>query len=260
MKTSLIITTYNRPDALYLVLKSIEIQTVLPDEVIIADDGSDNKTKDTIKKFSKSSNLNLIHSWQPDEGFRLARSRNNALSVSTGDYIIIIDGDTILDKNFIYDHIVTSRPDCFISGSRVLLDEHATKKIIDTQHFAINLSSEGLKNKSKALRFPILRNLLSFSHNRIKGIRGCNMSFYRKDCFEINGFNNDFEGWGREDTEFIVRMFKKGVKRKNLKFGGIQYHLWHGIEVDKSLKRNDEILKKTYESNNFFCQNGLSNL
>ena len=86
------------------------------------------------------------------------------------------------------------------------------------------------------------------------------MSFYRKDCFEINGFNNDFEGWGREDTEFIVRMFKKGLKRKNLKFGGIQYHLWHGIEVDKSLKRNDEILKKTYESNNFFCQNGLSNL
>ena len=82
MRLCLIITTYNRPDALELVLKSIEAQTKIPNEVIIADDGSDNSTKNLIDKFISSSSINLIHSWQKDLGFRVAESRNRAIAKS----------------------------------------------------------------------------------------------------------------------------------------------------------------------------------
>ena len=104
MKLTLIITTYNWPESLLLVLDSIKNQTIIPNEVIIADDGSNCKTLDSIKKYTENSNLNIIHSWQEDIGFRAARSRNKAISKSTGDYIILIDGDTILHRDFIKDH------------------------------------------------------------------------------------------------------------------------------------------------------------
>ena len=105
MKLTLIITTYNWPDSLLLVLKSILNQTVLPDEIIIADDGSGSETRELISKFKKDTNLNIIHSWQDDIGFRAAKSRNNAIIESTGDYIVLIDGDVILHPNFLEDHI-----------------------------------------------------------------------------------------------------------------------------------------------------------
>ena len=102
MQISLIITTYNRPDALLLVLKSVEHQSLVPNEVIIADDGSNDKTQELIDDFITHSNINIIHSFQKDKGFRAAKSRNKAISKSTGDYIILIDGDMILHRNFIY--------------------------------------------------------------------------------------------------------------------------------------------------------------
>ena len=104
MRVSLIITTYNRPDALMLVLQSIANQTKLPEEVIIADDGSDDKTKKLITNYQESSSLNIIHSWQEDKGFRLAKSRNKAIAISNFEYIILIDGDVILHPKFIQDH------------------------------------------------------------------------------------------------------------------------------------------------------------
>ena len=101
MRISLIITTYNRPDALLLVLKSIEVQSLSPLEVIIADDGSDEKTMELINNFSAQSNLTIIHSFQKDKGFRAAKSRNKAIAKSKGDYIVLIDGDMILHPEFI---------------------------------------------------------------------------------------------------------------------------------------------------------------
>ena len=105
MKLTLIITTYNWPESLLLVIESIKRQTVLPDEIVFADDGSTNSTKDLITSFKNSFDIKIIHSWQEDIGFRVARSRNNAINKSFGDYIILIDGDMILHTNFIKDHM-----------------------------------------------------------------------------------------------------------------------------------------------------------
>ena len=129
MRVSLVITTYNRPDALKLVLQSINSQSVSPNEIIIADDGSKNSTKKCIDEFKKKSSILLVHSWQEDKGFRVAKSRNKAIAKSKFDYIILIDGDVVLHDKFIEDHLKHAEMGFFVQGSRVLLNQKATKKV-----------------------------------------------------------------------------------------------------------------------------------
>src|SRR6478736_5160416 len=109
MKTALLISTYNWPEALNLVLKSILNQTKFPDEILIADDGSDNKTKELIDNFSTANNIVLHHVWQEDKGFRKSKILNKAIAKTTADYIVQIDGDCVIHKDFISDHIAMAQ-------------------------------------------------------------------------------------------------------------------------------------------------------
>ena len=84
------------------------------------------------------------------------------------------------------------------------------------------------------------------------------MAFFRKDCININGFNNEFEGWGREDSEFVVRLLNSGIKRKNLRFSAIQYHLWHNENSRNMLQKNNNILDETINNSLVRCKNGIS--
>ena len=226
MRVTLIISTYNRPDALFRVLQSIELQTKLPDQVIIADDGSDKMTKECIDNFNKSSTLKFIHSWQQDKGFRVAQSRNKAIAKSNCDYIILIDGDMILHKKFIEDHLSFAEPGFFVQGARVFLDKATTRSVLKDGLRSFSLFSKGLSNRKNTIYSVFFAKLFSKKKNSIKGIKTCNLAFYRKDCIEVNGFNNDMIGWGKEDSEFIVRLLNNGINRKNVHFNLIQFHLW----------------------------------
>ena len=258
MKLTLIITTYNWPDALLLVLNSVKNQTILPYEVVIADDGSDQATIDLISSFKQDSNLNIIHSWQEDIGFRVARSRNNAIFKSSGDYIVLIDGDVILHPKFLQDHIANAEIGYFVQGSRALLSIEQTNYFIDGIYIYISLFSVGLKNRKNSIHSGLLSKIFSTKRNHLRGIKSCNMAFHKQDCIDINGFNNEFEGWGREDTEFVVRMLNLGINRKTLRFNAIQCHLWHPLSSKKPLRKNDLLLKLTIENNLKFCENGIN--
>lgn len=260
MKLTLIITTYNRPDSLELVLKSVEIQKIIPEEVIIADDGSDNKTKDLINRLNKGSKVNIIHSWQRDDGFRVARSRNKAMLKSTGDYIILIDGDMILHPSFIKDHIINAELGHFIQGTRVLLSEEKTKNVLNSKLINFSFFSDGISNRKNLIHSKILSIIFSNKINHLHGIKSCNMSFFREDFFKINGFNNEFEGWGREDSEFVVRLINSGIKRKNVRFNAIQFHMWHNENTRISLVKNDLLLKKSISNHNKWCENGVNSI
>ena len=134
MKISLIVSTYNWPEALNLCLKSIMIQTRMPDEVIIADDGSKDETKTLIEHMQKDFPCKLKHAWIPDEGFRLALSRNNAIrTYCTGDYVIFIDQDIILDKKFVEDHERLATEGCFVIGGRTKLSSLLSKKLLKSK-------------------------------------------------------------------------------------------------------------------------------
>ena len=260
MRLSLIITTYNWPESLELVLKSIENQTIIPDEVVIADDGSAFETQELISEFQQDSELNIIHSWQEDIGFRAAKSRNKAILKSIGDYIILIDGDMILHPKFIQDHINHAKTGYFSQGSRVLLSKDITKKVLHKQQLIISFFSNGLKNRKNAIHSRLLSIIFSNKTNYLRGIRSCNMAFYRQDCLNINGFNNEFEGWGREDSEFVVRLQNSGVKRRNIRFNAIQFHLWHNENKKVSLDRNNLILQNTINNHIQWCENGIDSV
>ena len=128
MKTSLIIATYNWPKALELVLLSLIGQSTLPDEIIIADDGSTNETKLLIDKYQQK--IKIQHIWQKDNGFQKTSILNKAVALAKGDYIIQIDGDIVLHKHFIKDHVKTAKKKTFIHGSRVFLNKELTEKAI----------------------------------------------------------------------------------------------------------------------------------
>ena len=257
MRVSLIIATYNWPESLILALRSIEKQTIVPEEVVIADDGSTAETKEFIAKFQKDSDLNIIHSWQEDNGFRVAKSRNKAIAKSNYDYIILIDGDMILHPRFIEDHITDAKSGYFVQGSRVLLTQNKTKRVLDQQKINFSFFSIGLLNRQNAFYSSFLSELMSRDKNFLGGIKSCNMAFFKEDCINVNGFNNDFNGWGREDSEFIVRLFNNGIRRKSLHFNAIQYHLWHKENKNTLLNRNDTILQHALINRLHWCDNGI---
>ena len=257
MKVSLIITTYNRPSALKLVLESVLKQTLLPNEIIIADDGSNKNTKKQIDMLSYNSKIPIIHIWQEDLGFRAAMIRNKAIAYSSGEYIIMIDGDILLEKNFIFDHINASARGIFIQGKRVLLGKEITNGIIANKYKNINIFSRNISNRKNCIRSKILSLLTSKLSYSTIGIKTCNFSLYRDDILSVNGFDNSFVGWGREDSEFAIRLVNKGIKRKDLKFRAIAYHLYHPENTRACLPANNLKLQKTIKEKLTVCQNGI---
>ena len=163
MNCSLIICTYNWHEALALVLSSVVSQSMLPDEIIIADDGSGESTAKTIKKYSEILSIPIIHSWQEDNDCRLSHSRNRAIAKAKFEYIIMIDGDTVLHQDFVKDHKKLARKEIYIQGSRVLLQSDFTKNIFKEGIFKKpSFFSKDAKNKLNMLRIPFISKIISF--------------------------------------------------------------------------------------------------
>ena len=160
MKVSLVIATYNWPGALLLVLESIENQSVLPNEIIIADDGSKNETRVLIDNFKKASVIDLHHIWQEDLGFRLAKIRNKAIEKAQFEYIIQIDGDIILHKDYIKDHINYAKKNTFITGSRVLLLKETTELALKNKITTFSPFTNKIKNRLNAIHFPFVNKFI----------------------------------------------------------------------------------------------------
>jgi len=258
MNCSLIITTYNWPEALELCILSVLSQSVLPDEVIIADDGSTEETKELIQKLTKNSPIPILHSWQEDIGFRAARSRNLAIAMSKYNYVVLIDGDMILHKNFISDHIANSEDGCFIQGSRVIITKKKSKKVLSKKQLSFSFLEKGLKNRLNAIHNNLLKSFFTKYTKSHKGIKTCNMSFFKSDCINVNGFNEEFTGWGREDSEYVERLYNSGIERKNIKFNCIAYHIWHNENSRNFLCVNDDILQQAIDEKSKWCENGIN--
>ncbi len=259
LTTSVIITTYNRPDTLEKALEALRRQTRPADEIIVADDGSRPETLDMVRHFEKSYHQAIGHVWQKDEGFRAARIRNKAINKSTGGYIILLDGDCIPSGRFVEDHLALAEKKTFFQGKRILVGKVVsrsftyahTKRPLRLIRYAL---SGGLSNSHHLIRLP---SFPSFHTRKESGIRSCNMSFLREDIVAVNGFNEDFTGWGREDSELAARFYRYGLQKREHPFMAICFHLWHEQNSTDQLKANDAILEKSIRSKEYFCRNGL---
>jgi glycosyltransferase involved in cell wall biosynthesis len=262
MKITVIVATYNRPNALARVLEGLDDQSLPPDEVIVADDGSEAETAHLVKFMATKAAYRLHHVWQPDKGFRLAAIRNAALRISTGDYVVCLDGDCIPDRNFVFDHSRLAENECFFQGGRILVSRRLSEcyDVVRTRsvHKLLgDLFRGNLGNGHHLLRFPQWPARYGRS---LGGIRGCNMGFLKSDLYAVNGFNEDFVGWGREDSELAVRLFRYGLRCKRHPFMAVCFHLWHAENVRDRLAVNDALLGDALENPGHVCANGIEKL
>ncbi|MFH4355537.1 MAG: glycosyltransferase family 2 protein [Neisseriaceae bacterium] len=262
---SLIVTTYNWPAALSLVLESAIKQTVKPNEIIVADDGSRLETRQLIERIRKSTTIPILHAWQEDLGFRVARARNQALLLAKRSYIVFVDGDTILHPAFIQDHLVHREINTFVIGSRVLLGSNSTANFLTSQKFCYNYITTEASNRLNALYFPTLSRCLAKKRKEpveklIFQVRSCNFACHYQDLIAVNGFNEAFEGWGREDSELALRLLRKGLWLKSIKLSAIQYHLHHPERSKESLGKNQALLDTMKRTNTYRCKHGLNKL
>lgn len=254
MKVSLIITTYNWPDALRLSLMSVVAQTRVPDEVIIADDGSGEETRQLICEMAKDFPCTLKHAWQEDLGFRAAESRNNALRQCEGDYVIMIDGDIVMHPHFVEDHMAMARTGYYTIGSRTKLKNALTQRLLQQHSIDVSWHTLGVHRRQNAFYLPLLGKLFCNYRNgqRLYG-RSCNMAAFMSDLVRVNGFNAALEGYGFEDTDLIARLNNLGLKKQFAKFRAITFHLYH---PEKSFNPDNEgIFKRNMHL--IACEDGI---
>lgn len=258
ISVDILISTYNWPKALESILSSILEQTRFPDRILIADDGSGYETQMLIDKYRRIFDMPIEHIWQEDEGFRKTLILNKAMKYASSDYIIQIDGDIILHKNFIEDHLNNAVKKTFVQGCRTILNESKTREVIEGKRLHFNFLSQGIKNRLNALRIPFLSNLIKTDPYCSKNIKACNLAFWREDYVAVNGYDNLFYGWGLEDDEFAARLINYGVKKRRLKLAAICYHLDHDHNSKYHVEKNMAIYNETVISKKSFSANGLA--
>ena len=257
MMISLIISTYNSPEALAVLLRSVARQTRPPGEVVVADDGSGPETLAIIQVAQAASpHVPFHHVWQEDKGFRLARSRNGAIAKSTGDYLVFVDGDVILHERFVEDHAAMALPGCFMTGGRVYLYAEQTRRALQAETYWPSLFAKGIGSRKNLIRCKPAA-VFFRKKNLITG-NGCNFAAWREDLVRVNGFNEDFAGWGLEDNELSIRLRNAGCLGKRLRHMALCCHLQHLHYSRETAKKNKELFLLAVQEKRIWCDNGLN--
>jgi glycosyltransferase involved in cell wall biosynthesis len=262
MEVSLIITTYNWPEALEVTLESSLTQTRIPDEVVVADDGSHPKTAEIVEKVLRPSKVKWRHAWHADHGIRQARIKNLGVRHSRGEYLVFIDHDVVLHPQFIADHLSNAQRGLFLQGKRCFLPEAYTKQLLS--HGTMDLPPpflRSMENRKNAFRVPWLGRILSTPRGFQVTLRGCNLSMHREDFMRVDGYDETFDQlWGREDSDICYRMFHSGMRVKNLWFSALQYHLHHKATKRTGEDRLDLELRKIIHEKRKKALKGFSQL
>jgi glycosyltransferase involved in cell wall biosynthesis len=254
---SLIIATYNWREALALVLATVRAQSVLPGEVLVADDGSGDDTRALVLREAETFPVPLRHFWQEDDGFRKSRILNEAMARATGEYLIALDGDMLLHREFVRSHLRAASRNSYIQGSRMMLGETATSRTLAAGKLSVGALSPNVRNRINGIHAPFLSRFFRGEPGPIHRTRGCNISFWKEDILRVNGYNEDMEGWGREDTELIARLMNSGVRRRNLKFAAVSYHLHHRAREKDSDAENLALALKVVRDGVTRCDHGI---
>ena len=265
---SVIVTTYNREDALDAVLQSLARQDDADFEVIVADDGSGPATAKLIDAWRPRIGHRLEHVWHADRGFRAAEIRNRAIMAARGAYCIFLDGDCLVRPNFVANHRRLAEPGWFVTGNRVLLSANLTARVLaerltpESWSFAHWLAERwrgGVNRLSALLHLP-LGPLRRIRQRVWRGARSCNLAIWRSDLDHVDGFDADYQGWGKEDSDIIVRLLHAGVRRKDGVFATGVVHLWHADADRSQLSENQRKLAGITAGDRIRAQRGLSSL
>lgn len=252
----MVITTYNRSDALLAVLAGLVRQTDRNFEVVVADDGSREEHRQAVLSSPLAGELRLAHVWHPDVGFTASKVRNRGVAASTAPYIVFMDGDCVPEQDFIARHKALAEPGYFVNGSRVLLSPGLTHRVVSgaeqisgrSAWYWLGRRLRGHASKlTHLLRLPDWRGRVQRDFSW-KGIRSCNMGVWRTDYERVDGFDESFVGWGHEDADFVLRLHHSGVARKNGFCATEVYHLWHREAARHQASQNELTVRQRVQS------------
>ncbi len=253
MRIAVIITTYNRPDALAAVLEGYLVQNNTDFEVVIADDGSTEDTRRVVEAYAARAAFDIHHVWQEDRGFRAAAARNRALAVTRADYIIFTDGDCVPRADFVTQHRRLAQGGRFLAGNRVLLNEAFTRealaKKLPIHNWTLKqwraAAARGEINRWLPLvEVPGMGALRNLQPRRWRGAKTCNLSAWREDLLRVNGLDEAYSGWGLEDSDLVVRLLHAGVQHKSARYAAPVLHLWHRENDRGNLPENQRRLRE----------------
>ena len=265
MKTAVIVTTYNRPDALQAVLDGYQAQSADDFELVVADDGSTADTRRVVDAFAKIARFPVQHVWHEDRGFRAAAIRNRALAATLADYIVFTDGDCVPPPYFVAQHQKLAEAGWFVAANRTLLSPAFTARVLReripihtwsrTRWFAawlkrdinrwlplITLGDGGFRKNAPA---------------RWEGVKTCNLAAWRADLLRVNGLDETYAGWGLEDSDLVIRLLHAGVKHKSARFAAPAFHLWHAENDRSRLAENQRLLDELLASNRSIAALGV---
>ncbi|QEI07452.1 glycosyltransferase [Pigmentiphaga aceris] len=264
---ALVVTTYNRPDALAVVLQSALAQTHPFDEILVADDGSGASTAAVIEEARKHTKVRIEHVWHPDEGFRAAAIRNRAIVRSRSDYVVFVDGDCVLRPSFAARHAALAERGWLVAGNRVLLSSQYTQALLQAGDASplwrpVELLRQRFKGGLNRL-LPLWPRPLHAAWRkrypqRWEGAKTCNLAVWRDDLLAVDGFDEAFEGWGMEDSDLVIRLMHAGVQRKEGRFATGVFHLWHAENDRSRLTENVARLEALIDSKRRMAERGIS--
>jgi glycosyltransferase involved in cell wall biosynthesis len=253
-----IVTTFDWPQALALVLRGVARQDPLPAEVIVADDGSGPETCSLLGEIAQDYPVVLRHVWQEHRGFRVGEARNRAVAAARGEYVIFLDGDMLPQARFVADHLAAARPRCFTQGMRALAGAELTARLLAQDRLDVSPFAGDLRARRNALRVPAagwMRRPRAFGR---KLPMSCNQGFWRADLLSVNGFDERMAGWGREDTELALRCYRAGIRRLQMRYAAIAVHLHHAPRGDGNARTpNDAYLAESERRGRLRCELGI---
>jgi len=253
-----IIPVYNHPEALKRTLIGFSGQSDKKFRIIVADDGSNSETESLINKFARKKALNVTHCCQKDKGFRKARILNKAMKLSHARQVIFTDQDCIPHPRFITEHRKRFVPNGILVGGYLRLPrnycEHLTIEKVEAFDYVNQLTTR----RRKTLIWKHLKHIF-YVYNPLRtrrpSIAGANFSVCREAFLEINGFDNNYEGWGQEDSDLATRLWRARLPFRSFWHLCLTFHQWHPVHKTKKEKRN----RTYYKRGNMpiVCKNGF---
>ena len=256
MKISLIIATYNQRESLEKVLAGVSLQSARPDEILIADDGSTDSTRELIDGWQDTVSVPVRHLWHPDNGFLKTTILNRVVAAATGDYLVFLDGDCVPHPLFIADHRALAERGFWVQGRRCFVREPFVSAFVPGKTPVWQWALRGrISRPHKSLRLPVP---VVFRNQKQRGILGCNMAYWRDDILAVNGFDESYVGRGMgADSDLGSRLYNLGRPRKFVYGRALVFHLDHEIMPRPHFAENRARLLDVIRTGKIRCERGL---
>lgn len=249
---SVIVATYNWPEALDACLAGLLAQSDSHFEILVADDGSRPETAARVAAWQATSDRSIRHVWHEDRGFRAGTIRNRAAAISRGEYLLFVDGDCVTLPDFVARHRQLAESGYFVPGNRCLLSQAYTEQVLtlklalhrQTKAYFLTQRLLGRINRWLPLLYLPLTAWRYARPEHWRNAMTCNLAVWKDDFFRVNGFDEAFEGWGYEDSDLVIRLIHLGIRRKEGRFAVAVLHLWHR-QNDRS--RHDQNYQRLLE-------------